>query len=253
MALRCMIIDDEEQARQNIKLNLQFFQNQVEVVAEANNYESAIEGINRYKPELLFLDIDMGNKTGFDVLQQFPNPDFQVIFVTAFSDHAINAFRVSAVDYLLKPIDAESLKSAIEKAIDHVLNKKPLLEIKNLLSNHSQPESQSNRIVLHTSENIQILEISQIIRCEASSNYTLFYTQNLGKILVSKTLKEYEELLTNYQFIRAHQSHLVNLKHIKSFEKRDGGSLLMSDNSLIPVSGRKRETVLECIVKLGVR
>ncbi|PKP22361.1 MAG: DNA-binding response regulator [Bacteroidetes bacterium HGW-Bacteroidetes-21] len=253
MALRCIIVDDESQARQNIKLNLQLFESQIEVIAEASDYSTAIEFIQKHNPDLVFLDIDLGGKTGFDVLQNFPDPGFQVIFVTAFSHHAINAFRVSAVDYLLKPVDPLLLKPAIEKAIDNILNKKPLLEIKNLLSNYAQPHKKNNRIVLHTAENIQVVEISNIIRCEASSNYTLFYLTNNTKILVSKTLKDYEDSLSDYQFIRSHQSHLVNLLHVKSFEKRDGGSLLMSDHSLIPVSSRKREQVLENISQLGVK
>lgn len=252
MELRCIIVDDELQARQNIKLNLAQYLPELKILAEAANFQEAVDAINNYQPDLVFLDVDLGDSTGFDVLQHFKTPSFQVIFVTAFAHHAIQAFRVSAVDYLLKPVDAAALKTAVDKVISNIEHKGSLQNIMNLLANQQQQDKGLKRLILHTSENIHVIEIKNIIRCESDVNYTIFYLQQKEKIMVSRTLKEFDEMLQPYDFFRVHQSHLINLSHIIKFDKRDGGSLLMSDQSMVPVATRKKEALLKVLSGMSV-
>lgn len=252
MEIKCIVVDDEAQARQNIKLNLNQYFPEFKIQAEAANFQDAIKAIEMHKPDLVFLDVDLGDSTGFDVLQHFKSPFFQVVFVTAFAHHAIQAFRVSAIDYLLKPVDPEALKTAIGKVVSNSEQKNSLQHILNLLANQQQKDKTLNRVVLHTAENIHIIEIKNIIRCESDVNYTTFFLQNKEKIMVSRTLKEFDEMLQNYGFFRVHQSHLVNLSHILKFEKRDGGSLLMSDKAVVPVASRKKEALLKILSGMSI-
>lgn len=251
MKTTCVVIDDEIQARQQVLACITKYLPDMIVLGEAENLEKAVKLIHEAHPDLIFLDVEIKDKTGFDVLYNFPEPWFQVIFVTAHSDHAIRAFQVSAIDYLLKPIDEKLFLKAVEKATEKINKQNALESLYTLLNNHRVSEKSKSRIILNTSENVHIVEISQIIHCEANVNYTIFYLTSKEKIIVSRTLKEFEEMLNDLGFFRSHQSHLVNLMHVKRFEKKDGGYLLMSDNTTVPVSFRKKEQLMEILASFS--
>ena len=231
------VIDDEPKARDAIKNLLAMSPVDLTIVGEADSVESAFEIINLQSPDLVLLDIDLPDGTGFDLLKKFAAIHFKVIFITAHQEHAIRAFKFSAIDYILKPITAGMLFSALEKAKGEIDKEDTMLRLGTLLSNLEKLK----KIVLKTAESIHIINVSQIIRCEADVNYTTFYLQGGEKLLVSKPLKEYDDLLSEAGFFRTHQSHLVSLDHMLRYEKTDGGYLVMDDHSAVPVSVRKKE------------
>jgi len=231
------VIDDEPKARDAIKNLLAMSPVDLTIVGEADSVESAFEIINLQSPDLVLLDIDLPDGTGFDLLKKFAAIHFKVIFITAHQEHAIRAFKFSAIDYILKPITAGMLFSALEKAKGEIDKEDTMLRLGTLLSNLEKLK----KIVLKTAESIHIINVSQIIRCEADVNYTTFYLQGGEKLLVSKPLKEYDDLLSQAGFFRTHQSHLVSLDHMLRYEKTDGGYLVMDDHSAVPVSVRKKE------------
>lgn len=247
MKIRTVIIDDEQGAREALRKMIGLYCLGVEIIAEAQGVEEGLKVIKETNPDLILLDIKMFDGTGFDLLKRIENANFKIIFITAYDEFALNAIKFSALDYLLKPVEPEELAAAIKKAelaieVD-ILN----LKIKTLLHNI---EKENKRLTVKTSECYHIISVNEIIRCEAEGNYTRFFLQNGNKILVSTTLKEYEALLEQYQFFRTHQSHLINLKEISRFEKKDGGTIIMKDKSKVPVSTRKKERLLEVIENL---
>ncbi|HYG40673.1 MAG TPA: LytTR family DNA-binding domain-containing protein [Cytophagales bacterium] len=247
MKIRTVIIDDEQGAREALRKMIGLYCLNVEIIAEAQGVDEGLQVIKNTNPDLILLDIKMFDGTGFDLLKRIENADFKIIFITAYDEFALNAIKFSALDYLLKPAEPEELAAAIKKAelaieVD-ILN----LKIKTLIHNI---EKENKRLTVKTSECYHIISVNEIIRCEAEGNYTRFFLQNGNKILVSTTLKEYEELLEQYQFFRTHQSHLINLKEISRFEKKDGGTIIMKDKSKVPVSTRKKERLLEVIENL---
>jgi len=231
------VIDDEPKARETIINILGLSAIELTVVGEADSVKSAYEMLTFKSPDLVLLDINLPDGTGFDLLKMFDNVNFKVIFITAHEEYAIKAFKCSAIDYILKPITAGELLGAIEKAHESFNKEETALKLSTLLSNLDKLK----KIVLKTAESIHIINVTQIIRCEADVNYTTFYLTGSEKLLVSKPLKEYDELLSPAGFFRPHQSHLVNLDHILRYEKSDGGYLVMDDNSAVPVSTRKKE------------
>lgn len=246
--LKALIIDDERTSRETLFGLLKRYCPQVEVVAEAYSLASGKEIINSYSVDVVFLDIQMPDGSGFKLLEEIENVNFEVIFTTAFDQYAIKAIKYSALDYLLKPIVPEDLIASVKK-LEKRRNETPNVNsqetIKTLIDNIRAP--QIKKIVLSTSKGMHIIEVENIIRCESDDYYTRFFLKDGKMIMVSKTLKENEELLGENDFIRPHKSHLVNIKHIKEFLKEDGGSLLMNDGSIIPVSRRKREKVMDLL------
>ena len=242
--LRTIIIDDEAPVRELISGIIQNYCETAEVIATADGVETGIVVIKQHKPDLVLLDIKLNDGTGFDILQQVNELTFNVIFITAFEQYAVNAFKCSAVDYVMKPIHIDELTDAIRKASEKSEQLALSQKLKNFFDNINS-KAEDKKIVLKTSESIFIVKVADIIRCEADHNYTTFYLINSKKVLVSKTLKEYEDMLSDYFFFRTHQSHLININHIVSFEKNDGGYLRMADGSPVPVSKRKREELLE--------
>lgn len=242
--LRTLIIDDEAPIRDLITGIIENYCEKAKVIATADGVNSGLAAIKAYKPDLVLLDIKLNDGTAFDLLKQFEEIKFAIIFITAYEKYAVNAFRFSAIDYIMKPIHIDELIAAIQKASEQSEQHALSLRLKNFFDNiNSKPEDK--KIILKTSESIFILKVAEIIRCEADHNYTTFYLINGKKVLVSKTLKDYEEMLSDYFFFRTHQSHLININHIVSFEKNDGGFLRMADGSSVPVSKRKREELLE--------
>ncbi len=231
------IIDDEPKARETIINILGISPIEMDIVGEAGDLQSAYNLITVKSPDLVLLDINLPDGSGFDLLKMFEKISFKVIFITAHEEFAIKAIKYSAVDYILKPIKASELLSAIDKANDNLNKEETVLKISTLLSNLEKLK----KIVLKTAESIHIVNVSQIIRCEADVNYTKFFLENGEKLLVSKPLKEYDELLCRTGFFRTHQSHLVNLDHILRYDKTDGGYLILDNKSMVPVSTRKKE------------
>jgi len=245
--IRAIIIDDEKTSRDTLLGLLKRYCKNVEVVAEADGFHSGMEVIKKHKPDVVYLDIQMPDGSGFKLLEEIGNIDFEVIFSTAFDQYAIKAIKYSALDYLLKPINPEDLITSVEKLEQKILKGKDNTGVKFLLDTIKSPSSDTKKIVLSTSEGMHIVDIDNIIRCESEDYYTKFFLKEGKMIMVSKTLKENEELLTEYNFIRPHKSHLINLKYVKSFMRMDGGSIVMTDGSQVPVSRRKREQILDVL------
>jgi two-component system, LytTR family, response regulator len=245
---KAIIIDDVEQARNTLKKDLGTYCPEVNVIGEAGGVVEGAKLIRKLQPDVIFLDIQMQDGTGFDLLELLDEIHFKIIFTTASDAHAIKAFRFSAVDYLLKPIDPDELKASVEKLGQ--LQPSGKENVKLLLNNIREKGKKHNRLALHTQDKIHIVNISDIIRCEANVNYTEFFFTGGKKLLVTRTLKDFDELLADSGFFRVHQSHLVNTHFIKEFVKGDGGYLIMNDGSSVPVSSRKRAEVISMLEEL---
>lgn len=250
--IRAVIIDDEKNNIDNLQGLLQRYCPQVTIIATAHDADTGIAIIQQQIPELVFLDIQMPGKNGFELLQALPSHAFELIFVTAFDQYGIQAVKFSAIDYLLKPVNVDELKLAVEKAVEKNRQKKQNLQLENLMTllQHKQQKNE-HRLALPTAKEIRFVNPGQIIRCESSNAYTSFYLTEGQKIVVSKPIFEYEELLKDYGFIRCHQSHLINKSKVKSWIKEDGGYLLLDDGSQVPVSRNKKEQVAVSLTSLG--
>jgi two-component system LytT family response regulator len=248
MKKKVLIIDDENRTRDFVKKMIDSFQLDLEVFTDGENVETGIEAINRIQPDIVFLDIQMPDGTGFDVLNSLETKRFEVIFITAYQEYAIKAIKFSALDYILKPIDAEELHSAILTAIDSVDFKKEDLQYE-ALENNIQPGNR-RKLVLKTQECVYIVDLIEIIRCEADKNYTFFFLNNGKKILVSKTLKDFETMLNGYGFFRIQQSHLINLDYLDRYDKHQGGAIIMKDGSALPLSPAKKDQFFKLLERL---
>jgi len=241
---KTLIIEDEINVREGLKKLLKIVAPTLEVVAETGFVSQALELIKKHKPDLIFLDVELEDGLGFDVLKQVEQIDFKIIFTTAYSQYAIDAFKFSAVDYLLKPIDPSELKMAIQRAVSAINNNKKNLDLLSTLKNNIANKEQ--KIVLKTTENRFVINVKEIIRLEADGTYTKFITTDRA-LIVSKNIKFYEDLLDE-NFLRCHQSHLVNSRHIISLTNT--GFLQMSNQDLVPISTRKRKKIGQLINKL---
>lgn len=239
--IRAVIVEDEKHSRETLNNLLNEFCTDIEVASMAGTVSEAVEIIKQNKPDLVFLDIELQTGTGFDVLEQLKNIHFEVIFTTAFEHYAIKAIKISSIDYLLKPIDIEELEAAIQKVRikkDESTYKQQL----EVLLNTVQRQPQENRkICLPTSQGLEFIKVNDIMYCEANGSYTNIYLKNQNKLLMSKHLKEYENLLSDFEFMRVHNSFLINLNEVKSFVKTEGGYILMNNNAQISISQKKRE------------
>jgi two-component system LytT family response regulator len=238
--IRTIIIDDEENIRSLLRELLRIYCPDVEIVAETGNIENSIEAILRLKPQLLLLDIKLEDGSGFELLEKLGSHDFSIIFITAYEEFALKAFRQSAVDYILKPVVPEELMAAIKKVrntLKHENDDRIRVSANNTNSNHDQEK----KIVLRTADKFHFVTMNEIIRCESDSSYTTFFFLNGKSLIISRTMKEFEEILCEFSFYRPHKSYLINIKHIKAFEKSDGGFIIMSDDSKVPLSDKKRD------------
>lgn len=240
MKIRALIVDDEAANRENLAGLLHRYCPQVQVIGQASTNEEALDQINTLNPDLVFLDVRMPGGDIFSMLEQVKDIRFGIIFVTAYDEYAFRAFQFNALDYLLKPVDIYKLIDSVNRATDAINLKEENLRLKNLVDNQKRHE-QDKRIALPQDDKIDFIPIRQIIRCQAESNYTRFILENHREILVSHTLKDFEAALESCGFIRTHQSHLVNLNHIQTLIKRDGGYLKMSDGSSVPISRSRKE------------
>lgn len=244
--LKAVIIDDSIEARKALVSEIEDCCPEIELIGQAEGVVSGAKLIRSMNPDLVFLDIQMNDGTGFDLLELIGSINFKVIFTTASDEYAVKAFKYSAVDYLLKPIDPDELVSAVKKAERG--NQKENLNL--LMENAKHSNKPVRKLALNTLDKLHIVNISDIVRCESDVNYTQFFFSNGNKLLVTKTLKDFEDLLSEHQFIRVHQSHLVNVNFIKEFVKGDGGYLVMTDKTSVPVSTRKRIAVVEMLNSL---
>ncbi len=243
--MKIVLIDDEHAIREGVKTILNHYFTDLEI-REASGVAEGLSLLSSFLPDLLLLDVEMGDGTGFDLLNQLPAVAYPVVFVTAHDDYAVRAFKFSAMDYLLKPVDPEELKDTVEKAQQY---KSPHQDQLNAFL-HNWKEKQLERIVLSDHANINIVELQEIIRCQSVNNYTHFYLTEGREIVITKTLKHYDELLSDQGFFRVHQSHIINLQYLSKYTKRDGGEVVMKDSSTIPVSSRKKEGLLDLLKNL---
>ena len=243
-----ILVDDMPQALEMLENDISNKHQNITIIGKANSVVSAAKLLRKIQPDILFLDIMLGDGTGFDLLEIIPNLKSKIIFVTASDEFAIRAFKFAAIDYILKPYSDEELKNAIEKASNQIQPKNEQLSV--LQESIATPNKVPKKISLHTLDKIIVVSLDEIIRCKSDNNYTTFYFENGSKIMVTKTLKFYADLLKKNTFLRVHQSHLVNTKYIKEFIKADGGYLVLKDKSTVPVSVRKRAEVLKTIENL---
>lgn len=244
--LNTIIIDDEKDARDTLRNFIEeYCSSQLTIIEEANSVASGLTAIQSLSPDLVFLDIQMNDGTGFDLLDQLSNYNFSLIFTTAFDRFAVQAFRYSAIDYLLKPINPDELIEAVEKT--SYLNQNQQLEEKlNLLIDSYQTKN-LKRISFPTKDGLTIVNVTDIIRCKADNNYTHVFLTNGKHLVASKTLKEYETIFPEDQFCRVHQSHIINLNYIEKYIRGEGGTVIMTDNTEIEVSRRKKQSLLNKI------
>lgn len=246
---RAIIVDDEKGGREHLATILKEFFD-IEIKAHASNAKEAITAIEEHQPDLLFLDIEMPGENGFDLLEKLENINFDVIFTTAYDHYAIKAIKYSALDYLLKPIDANELEAAINRFKSKIRNQELTNnKLKTLLNNLSSGDSgQEQKIVIHDGEGLNFIKIKDIIRFHSEGSYTDVHVVGQDKHFVtSKQIGEYEEMLLNEQFYRIHRSYYINLLHVKKYVRGDGGYVIMSDGSKLEVSRRKKAEFIQLL------
>ncbi len=243
--MKAILIDDMPQALQVLRADIEDVAPDLDIIGTADSVVSGVKLLLKEQPDLLFLDIQLGDGTGFDILEILPDINFKIIFTTASDEYALRAFRFAAVDYLLKPIDIDELKSAIERAQSQLETTSERLDV--LKDTFRKPDELPTRMCLHTQEKIEVVDIQDVVRCESSDNYTIFYFESGKKLMVTRTLKTFEKQLDKHQFFRSHQSHLVNLQYLQSFVRTEGGYLLMKNGDQVPVSVRKRTELMEIL------
>jgi len=244
---KAIIVEDETHSLQFLKNIITEYCKEISVVAVATNVDEGVAAIQQFQPDIVFLDIEMQTGTGFDLLLQFQKPTFEVIFTTAYDHYAIKAIKFSAVDYLLKPIDIEELQLSVQKALEKKKDLTGQQALQMLLKNLQAPSAIDQSITLSTNEGLEFVPLHQIIRIEASGPYSHFFMKGQKKIMVSRHLKEYEMLLSDHGFFRVHNSHIINLAEVKRMVKTDGGYAILSDDSNVTISPKKKEEFLELI------
>lgn len=246
--IKTVLIDDEPRARETLREMLATFCPKFEIIGEGYDVDSGKKVIESSKPEVVFLDIRMPDGTGFDLLNKLKNLDFLLVFLTAYDEYALKAFKFSAIDYLLKPLDPEELINCCKKLSKTLQFEKKQFDV--LIDNLDSQSKARQKIVLKTADTVHVVKVSDIIRIESDGNYTRFYIENRPAILVSKTLKEYDKILIDINFFRAHQSHLVNINRVVQINKQNGTTLIMDDGSQVPVSFRKKDLLFKMLHEL---
>lgn len=241
--MKAIIVDDEYHNIETLSRLLNSNFPEIKIAGSAGNVSEAVFLAQQHQPDLVFLDIQLRNETSFDFLNKVANRSFEVIFVTAYHQYGIEAIKYAALDYLLKPVDQSELLTAVQKVLKRALEKQRITQVEFLIHQLKNAGQGFQRIALPLFTETRYVELGDIMHCEAQNSYVLFHLSNNEKILVSRPLKEYDELLSPRGFIRCHQTHLVNPRYIKSLLKEDGASLLLQNNTRIPVSKSKREFV----------
>ncbi|CAN5684325.1 LytTR family DNA-binding domain-containing protein [soil metagenome] len=242
-----IIIDDEANSRNSLKQKLANHCPDLTVIGECENGEEAIKMLAEKEPDIIFLDVEMPRMNGFTMLQKLPKKNFEVIFITAYDHYAIKAIRFSALDYLVKPVEVDELKVAVEKAAQKRKAPAENNRLEMMLQNLLYDKKEMQRIAIPSMEGLQFVEIGNILYLEANSNYTCFYLTNNSKITVTKTLKDFEELLPSSVFIRIHHSYIINKNLIEKYIKGEGGQVLMKNGVILDVARRKKEEFMKAI------
>ncbi|MGL5892509.1 MAG: LytR/AlgR family response regulator transcription factor [Bacteroidia bacterium] len=248
--ITAVIVEDETKSREVLETLVKNYCPEVQVIDTADSVAKGVALIRKVNPKLVFLDIEMADGSGFDLLEQLPEPGFDVIFTTASDQHALRAIKYSAIDYLLKPIDGDELKAAVDKIQKKQSGSDNLENLKFLLQNFRKPSEQYTKITLPTGNAYEIVNVKDIIRCEADGSYTSFFLESKKRLLVSASLKHYEDLLPENDFIRVHHHHLININHVVRYLKTDGGYAVMTDGSQIEISRRKKDAFLQRLNKI---
>ncbi|MEO5681568.1 MAG: LytTR family DNA-binding domain-containing protein [Chitinophagaceae bacterium] len=245
--LTAIIIDDESSSRNGLKQKLVNYCPEITVIAECENGEEGIRNIEAKKPDIIFLDVEMPRMNGFTMLQQLENRNFELIFITAYDYYAIKAIKFSALDYLVKPVAIEDLKASVAKAVQKrkLTSGNERLEL--LLQNLMNEKKEQQRIAIPSMDGLQFISMSDIIYLEAQSNYTIIYLRDTYKLTVSKTLKDFEELLPPAVFIRIHHSHIINKNAVEKYIKGEGGQVVMKNGTTLDVARRKKEEFMKAI------
>lgn len=247
--MKVLLIDNEPNLLTALKALLQAFCPRVTSIATADGVKSGLQMTGSFKPDIVLLDVEMDDGTGFDLMRQIAEPSFQLIFVTAHNKYAIEAFKFSAIDYLLKPIDPDALQNSIQKAEKNIRNHSLQQQVQVLLNQLSGIQNKDKKIVLKDIDNTWFVKVNDILYCEAEGTYTRFFISNAEPILVSKNLKEYEDILEPLGFLRTHHSFLANPDKVRSYDKTEGGALILEGGHAIPVSQRKKDFVMQVLEK----
>ena len=243
--LKAVIVEDEAASRETLNNYLAKYCTDVEVLGMADSVKTGLEAIKKHNPDVVFLDIEMPYGNAFDLLESLDEIEFEIIFVTAYRDYAIKALNLSAAYYILKPIDIDELVSAVDKIVERKKEGDANFHTKILMDNIKSNTIQHKKIVLPQMDGFEVINVCDIIRVEANDNYTNFYLTNGKTFLVSKTLKHFDEMLSDFDFIRTHKSHLVNLQYITKYIKGKGGQVRMSDDSYVDVSATRKKELME--------
>lgn len=244
--MRAILVDDELNSLQNLQQKLEGFCPDVAIVAVTQKPEEGILLIRQHQPDVVFLDIEMPRMSGFRMLEQLGDYDFDIIFTTAYNHYSIDAIRISAFDYLVKPIGIEELQHAVER-LSKSLHKQTKEKIDILKKSLNDSRSQEDKIAISTSEGIEFIPIKNIIHIESKSNYSKIFLIDNKSMMVTKILKDFEEMLLPYNFYRVHNSHLINLTYIQKYVRSEGGHVMLQDGTLIDISRRKKEEFLKMI------
>jgi two-component system LytT family response regulator len=251
MRTTAVIVDDEEHCRVALSGLLERRHPEIELVGMASSVPEGIDLVNTRKPKILFLDIEIGKQTGFDLLQALGPDRPHVIFTTAHEGYAVRAIRFSALDYLLKPVDPEELGLAIGKVMEHMRPPQSPDQFLALLKNLAQPQhGGEKRIALPVSDGLEMVNVDDILYCESDSNYTVVHQKDKKRLVISRTLKEFEDMLDPAQFIRVHHSYLINAKHVKKYIRGEGGEVIMADGTNVAVSRRKKQELMDSLARM---
>lgn len=242
-----IIVDDEQDSRETLRNYLGKYCPQVEVLAESVNIEEAQSAILKHHPQLVFLDIEMPRGNAFDLLEKWGTIDFEIIFITAFSQYAVQAFNLSAAHYLLKPVDIEELEKAVAHVEERLSQKNQLSHAQILIENMAALNAQNRKLVLPLLEGFEVVRMSEILYCEAQDNFTSFHLVSGKKYLICRNLKFYEKALNDFGFCRVHRSHIVNLEYVKRYIKGKGGSVILENGKEITVSNNKKAELMKRI------
>ncbi len=245
--MKILIVDNEKEVRGLLKDMIASISADAYIVEEAEGVETGLQKINTFQPDVIFLDVEMNDGTGFDLMNRISNPAFQLVFTTAHNKYAVQAFKCSAIDYLLKPVDFTELENSLQKAAAAISGNSLSKQMAVLMQQLTAKDTSEKQIVLKDSEASYFVKVADILYCEAEGSYTKFYVQNNTPIIISKNLSIYEELLALYGFIRTHHSYLVNPAKIKMYDKTDGGTLILDSGHTVPISHRKKDYVMQVL------
>jgi two-component system LytT family response regulator len=244
--INTIIIDDEAHCTDSLsKLLGEHCARTISLSGTFSSVEDGIRGIRELHPDLVFLDVMLHEKTGFDLLKELPSIAFDIIFTTAFDTFAVQAFKFSALDYLLKPVDPDDLIQAVNKVKNKIAREQAPGQLATLFHNLKSSLGVSKKIAIPTVSGLKFIEVNDIVRCQSEVNYTLLFLKDKQKITVARTLKEFEDMLAEHHFFRVHNSHLINLSCVKSYQRGKGGTIRMSDDSSVEVASRRKEDFLK--------